>query len=159
MRSKSQLVFSFFLILIGGYVVFSASRWTFKAGFFPLAVAIPLIILVATHVVLDLFGASQRAAGTVIDAEFSSDVGPEVERRRAIAIFCWIAGFIMLVYLAGFPVAVPIFMFAYLKLQSSTDLAPAAGYTAAAWGFFYVVFQRLLYLPFEAGAIQTWLGL
>jgi hypothetical protein len=30
--------------------------------------------------------------------------------------------------------------------------------TAATWGFFYYVFQRLLNLQFEAGIIQTWLG-
>lgn len=159
MRPKSQLLFSFFLILIAGYVVFSASRWTFKTGFFPLAVAIPLLILVAVHVLIEFFGGSEKAAGTAVDVEFSTEVAPEVSRQRAVVIFSWIAGFILLVYLVSFPVAVPVFIFAYLKIQSSSGWLPSLGYTAATWVFFYVLFQRLLYLPFESGAIQTWLGL
>jgi hypothetical protein len=33
------------------------------------------------------------------------------------------------------------------------------GLTAAAWGFFYGVFQRLVHLQFEDGLLQSWLGL
>jgi hypothetical protein len=32
------------------------------------------------------------------------------------------------------------------------------GLTAITWGFFHMVFQRLVHIQFEAGAIQTWLG-
>jgi hypothetical protein len=65
----------------------------------------------------------------------------------------------LLVYLASFPVAVPVFMFAYLKAQSSVGWLASLGYTGATWAFFYILFQRLLYLPFESGVVQAWLGL
>jgi hypothetical protein len=49
-------------------------------------------------------------------------------------------------------------MGSYLVLQSATAWPVAAGLTAAAWAFFYGVFQWALRLPFEQGWIQTRLG-
>jgi hypothetical protein len=159
MKSRANLFFSLFLILIASFVIYSAWHWTFKARFFPLVLAIPLIILASAHLFLDFFGAPEEAGGPAVEAEFSSDVPLEVARRRVIAIFSWIAGFIAVVYLLGFPVAVPLFVFSYLKAQSHVGWLRSVALTALTWGFFYGLFQRLLSLQFEAGVIQTWMGM
>ena len=57
MKSKGHLYFGTFLVLISGYAIFAASQWSFKTGFFPLAVAIPLLVLTLLHFYLELFGA------------------------------------------------------------------------------------------------------
>jgi hypothetical protein len=93
-----------------------------------------------------------------VDLQFGGDVPDGVAGRRAATLFAWIVGFILLVRLAGFPVAVPVFMALYLSLQSGAGWWMVAGLTAAAWAFFYGVFQWALRLPFESGWIQTWLG-
>ena len=159
MKSKANLFFSLFLILIASFVIYSAWHWTFKARFFPLVLAIPLIILALTHLFLEFFGAPEKAGGPAVEAEFSNDVPPDVARRRVIAVFSWIAGFIVAVYLFGFPVAVPLFVFSYLKVQSDVGWAQSVTLTALTWGFFYGLFQRLLSLQFEDGVIQTWMGM
>jgi hypothetical protein len=159
MKLNGQIGFSLFLILISAYVIYSASYWSFKTGFFPLAVAIPLLIVSATHLLMEFFGSEEKARGPSVEAEFSNEVAPEVARRRAAAIFSWIAGFILLVFLVGFPLSVPVFIFLYLKLQSQVSWVRTLVLTAVTWGFFYVVFQRLVLLQFEDGIIQTWLGL
>ena len=159
MKSRGHIVFSVFIILIGAYVIYSASHWSFKTGFFPLAVAIPLVILALLHLFLQFFGAPETAGGPAVETEFSNEVAPEVARQRVIAIFSWIAGFILLVYLVGFPLAVPLFIFLYLKFYSQESWLSSVALTAAAWGFFYVVFQRVVRLQFEDGVIQTWLSL
>ena len=61
-------------------------------------------------------------------------------------------------WLVGFPIAVPVFMASYLVLQSAVDWRVAAGLTAAAWAFFYGVFQWALRLPFESGWLQSRIG-
>ncbi len=159
MKMRGHVFFSVFLILVGSFAVYSASHWSFKTGFFPLAIGIPLVILALTHMLLELYSAPERVGDPAVELEFSNEVAPEIARRRVIAIFSWIAGFILLVYLLSFPVAVPLFIFSFLRSQSQVSWLRSIALTAAAWGFFYAVFQRVVQLQFEPGLIQTWLGL
>jgi hypothetical protein len=48
-------------------------------------------------------------------------------------------------------VAVPLFVFLYLKLQANEGWILSAAFTAGVWAFFYGLFDRLLHLPFPAG--------
>lgn len=159
MKSKGHLYFSAFLILVAGYVIFTASHWSFKTGFFPLAIAIPLLMLALLQFGLAAFGAPETSKGPAVEAEFSAEVAPEVARRRAVTVFCWIAAFILFVYLIGFPLTVPLFVFFYLKFQSDAAWTHSVALTVVTWGCFYALFQRLVHIQFEAGAIQTWLGM
>ena len=159
MKSKGHLYFGTFLILVSGYAIFAASHWSFKTGFFPLAVAIPLLGLTLLHFYLELFGAPEKRQGPAVEAEFSNQVPPEVARRRVITIFSWMAGFILLVYLVGFPLTVPLFVLFYLKIQSRLAWTQSILLTAITWLLFYALFQRLVRIQFEAGIIQSWLAM
>lgn len=158
-RSRLHALFTLFLVAGAASAILWALRWPFKAALFPLTVGVPLVILGVAQLTLDLFGGTEAARGPGVDLAFSAEVEPGVANRRATAIFAWIAGFILLVLLVGFPIAVPLFVFSYLSLQSPAGSWLSLTLTAAAWGFFYGIFQRLLHLPFEGGWIQTWLGL
>ena len=159
MKSKGHLYFGIFVILVSGYAIFAASRWSFKTGLFPLAVAIPLLVLTLLHLYLESFGVPEASKGPALDTEFSNEVAPEVARRRVITIFSWMAGFVLLVYLLGFPLTVPLFVFFYLKIQSRVGWTQSILLTAITWGIFYGLFQRLVRIQFEAGFVQSWLGL
>ena len=159
MKNSGHVVFTLFLIAVAGYAIYAASGWSFKTGFFPLAIAIPLLVMALLHLALELFGAPETAENPAVDAEFSNDVLPAVAWRRVIAIFSWIAVFIVFVYLLSFPVAVPLFIFLFLKMQSNVSWPGSIAMTAVTWGFFYAVFERLVNLRFEPGWVQTALGL
>jgi len=159
LKSKGHLYFGTFIIFVSGYAVFAASRWSFKTGFFPLAVAIPLLVLTLLHFYFELFGAPETSKGPALDTEFSNEVPPEVARRRVITIFFWMVGFILLVYLLGFPLTVPLFVFFYLKIQSRVGWTQSILLTAITWAVFYGLFQRLVRIQFEAGVVQSWLGM
>lgn len=141
MKSKGHLYFSAFLLVISGYVIFTASRWSFKTGFFPLAAAIPLLVLVLIHLYLELFAPAEVSKGPAVEAEFSDEVAPDIARRRVITIFSWIAAFILFVYLIGFPLTVPLFIFCYLKFQSDVTWLSTIALTAISWGFFTLCFS------------------
>ena len=158
MRNTGHIVFSLVLIAVAGYVIYSASHWSFKTGFFPLAIAIPLMALALLQLSLELFGGPEAKAERAAEAEFSNEVSPADARRRALAAFSWIAIFVLFVYLVGFPIAVPLFLFLYLRLQSKVSWSFSIGLTVLAWGAFYALFERLIRLQFAPGEIQTWLG-
>lgn len=159
MRFKLRSLFSLLLMAIAAYAVFSARRWSFKAALFPIATGIPLLVLAGTQMILELFGGDETTSGPAVELELSTDVDPALARKRVAGILVWIAGFILLVFLVGFPIAVPLFIFSYLSLQSRVGWRLSFTLTAIAWLIFYGLFQWLLHLPFEEGLIQTLLGI
>lgn len=159
MRIDGRILFSLFLMTLAAFAVLTARQWSFKAAFFPLVTGIPLLILATVQLLVDRFGRSSGAAETRLDLEFADDVPPDIARRRTVAIFAWIAGFILLVFLLGFPLAVPLFVLAYVAPQPGVKWWLKVFLPVVAWGSFHGLFVRLLHLPFEAGRLQTWLGL
>jgi hypothetical protein len=143
---------------VAAYAAFSARRWSFKAALFPLVTSIPLFVLAATQLILELFSSDETTSGPAVELELSADVEPAVARKRIAGMLIWIAGFIFLVFLIGFPIAVPVFIFSYLSVQSRVGWWLSFSLTAVAWLCFYGLFQWLLNLPFEEGLIQSLLG-
>ena len=123
MRFKLRSLFSLLLMIVAAYAVISARHWSFKAALFPLATAIPLFVLAGTQLILELFGGQETTSGPAVELEFSSDVDPAVARKRVAGILAWIGGFILLVFLVGFPIAVPVFIFSFLTPAKPGRLA------------------------------------
>ncbi|HMF47484.1 MAG TPA: tripartite tricarboxylate transporter TctB family protein, partial [Candidatus Saccharimonadales bacterium] len=118
---KGRILFCIFLITVTAYAIFASIGWSFKAKLFPLSISIPLLMLATAQLLLILFGKEETNEGGAMDVEFSTDVEPEIVRRRVLGIFGWIIAFIALVYLLGFPITVPLFIFLYLKFQSEVS--------------------------------------
>ena len=142
MRLSGALLFSAGLALVAGYAVYAALRWPPKAALFPLTMGIPLLVLALAQVLIDLREPPAAA--------------PASARRRAYAVFIWMVIFIALVLLAGFPLAVPVFVLSYLVIASREGWVVSGVAAAAAWGAFHLLFQRLLHFPFEDGLIRSW---
>ena len=140
MRLSGAALFSLGLAVVAGYAVYAALRWPPKAALFPLVMGIPLLVLALAQLVVDL---RERAA-------------PAPGSRRALTILAWMVAFIVLVLLLGFPIAVPVFVLAYLVTSGREGWLLSAVLAAAAWAAFYLLFQRLLHFPFEDGLITTW---
>jgi heme/copper-type cytochrome/quinol oxidase subunit 4 len=84
-------------------------------------------------------------------AELREKVKSAGALRPVFAVFGWMAAFIALVVLAGFPIAVPLFVFLYLKLQGREGWAMSLALTAGVFALFYGLFDALLHLPFPSG--------
>jgi hypothetical protein len=155
---KGRVAFCVLLIVVAGAAIAMALEWPFQAALFPLSVSIPLLILASLQLLQTLFPKAESDDGAAVDLEFSNDVAPELQRRRALAAFSWIVGFILAVFLIGFPLTVPLFVSAYLRFESGVDRLPTLVATAITWLMFYALFQKLVHLQFEQGALQAWLG-
>ena len=140
MRLSGGALFSGALAAAAAYAVLTALKWPPKAALFPLTMGIPLLVLCVAQTVVELR-----------DPTVAEPLG-----RRGLAVFAWMGVFIALVLLAGFPVAVPIFVFSYLMTESRERWWLAIAAALAAWGFFHLLFERLLHFPFEPGLIQEW---
>ena len=145
MPRAASLALSVAIMLLSACAVWNALEWPWKAKLFPLAIGVPLFVLAAAEALWAVFGAP--AAAEARDLALPGDL-----RVRDIALAAgWIGGFLAAIVLLGFPLAVPLFVFAYLVIQGRERRLFSALFSAAVWALFYGLFDRLLHLPFPAG--------
>ncbi|MGH8640402.1 MAG: tripartite tricarboxylate transporter TctB family protein [Burkholderiales bacterium] len=145
------------VMLASGAAVVIAMDWPLKARLFPMAIGIPVFCMAAAEVLWGLLRPAERAGA--MDFRLSEQLPPKIAVRRTLVTITWMLGFLAGIALVGFPLAVPLLVLLYAKVQGREGWAVSIGLAAAVWGAFYGVFDRLLHLPFPAGWIQAWLGL
>jgi hypothetical protein len=114
-------------------------------------IGIPLMILALTEMFLTAFSAEGDAEGHAVDFELTQDIDPVLVRKRTIAIFLWTAGFMVLILLVGFTIAVPLFILLYLKLAGGENWILTLVFTFFSWAFIEGLFDRLLHIPLPQG--------
>jgi hypothetical protein len=116
-------------------------------------IGVPALLLAIYVVVRD---ATQVARSlNAEDARLVSEpeIDPSVSRQRTIAIVAWMVGFFAAIWLFGFIAAAAVATFLYLKFGAGEKWPISLSLTAAAWLFFFGLFDYGLQLPFPTGAI------
>lgn len=161
MKIRPPAIFSFCALIFFCVFVYLAQDWRMQARLYPWTIGVPMLILAIVQVILDLKGvkAKQSSDATPMDYQFSQVTDPIIARKRTITMFSWLVGFIFGIWLLGFPIAIALMMFTYLKFQGREPWVLSITLTVIAWVFFWILFVRLLNLPFPEGLLITWLGL
>lgn len=157
MRNRASVSLAVAIMLVSGYGVISAWAWPWKAALFPLAIGIPLFGLAAVEALWSLLGAAP-AEGEAADFQLSRHLPRSETLRRTAIATGWMLGFFAAIVLVGFPLAVALFVFLYLKVQGREGWTLSAAFTLVLWAVFYALFDRLLHLPFPAGWLASWAG-
>ncbi|MGH7831940.1 MAG: tripartite tricarboxylate transporter TctB family protein [Candidatus Binatia bacterium] len=154
---KIGLNLRFFLALTaavaGGYTLYVSMDWPLKTALFPRVIGLPILLLAVIEIALSLFGIEQKRTGHAVDFELTTDVDPAIVRQRTRAIAAWILGFFGMILLFGFPLAVPLFVFLYLKVAGKEGWLLTLSLTTISWLMMEGFFNRLLHLPFAQGWI------
>src|SRR5262245_54631349 len=129
------------MLLAAGYAVFAAYGWPKKAALFPLAIGIPLLILAGIEAIWSFLEKQSTPSGQIPWMPWG-----------------WMVGFLALIVLLGFPIAVAAFLLLYLKVQAKEGWLFSIVLTALVWGAFHGLFDMMLHLPFPAGWLLEWLG-
>ena len=160
MKIRPAAIFSFCALIFFCVFVYLAHEWRPQARLYPWVIGIPMVFLAVAQVILDLKGVQAKKSddATPMDFQFTKDIDPVTAKKRAIVMFSWLVGFFVLIWLLGFPIAIPLMMFCYLKFQGNEPWVLSITLTVIAWVFFYALFVKLLTLPFPEGLILTWLG-
>ena len=79
-------------------------------------------------------------------------------RRRTLNIFGWICSLFLLIWLVNFKIAVPLFVFLYLKFQARESLLISFMLATVMVILVVGVFGFILHVPWPDGVIQGWFG-
>jgi len=138
---------------VAGYALYASWSWPFRTALFPRVIALPILFLALIELALSVWSIEREREGHAVDFQFTDTVEPVLARKRTTAIILWTLGFLVIILLVGFPLAVPIFVFAYLKIAGREPWTLTIALTAISWIFMEGLFNRLLHLPFPEGWI------
>lgn len=161
MSRTYEVLFGLALVGLFGWALMMAQGFRAQARLFPIAIALVGVFLAVLQVAVEL----RRRAAPVdappepepespddSDAEaLASAVPPEIRLRRSVAMVGWILGFILAVWLVGFPLTVPLVTLAYLRLGAGESWRVSLVYAALCGASFYALFAHLVRIPFEEG--------
>lgn len=156
MKSRMKAEGLLFTLFIG--VVMAAALWFSRD--WPIRASIGILALGAIGVVLAiwqfLLDAKRTGAGQE-RSQFDLPTSETESKWGNLEIWGWIVGFYLMILTVGFPIAVPLFVFAYSKFYGASWLLGIA-LSAIAWGFVYGVFEKILHVPWPMPLISSLFG-
>jgi hypothetical protein len=160
-RHKPNPSFWLSLLFLAATVagVVAAADWRWDTRLFPWAVGFPALLLILWQLVIDFRGRpsqaepGREASMDVMDVPVDRSVPQDLVRRRTLGALTWIGGFTLAVWLLGFLLAIPIFVFAYLKREARAPLMVALALAACTFLFIWGIFELLMNLAWPAPAL------
>lgn len=84
---------------------------------------------------------------------FSAEPLDEREKKRERSVIIWFAGCTAVIYLLGFMVGIPLFLFLFLKLWAKESWVLSIGLAVAVSVVVYIAFVYLLRVPLHGGLL------
>ncbi len=168
-RTNPGALFTLLILLIFFGGVFTARQWQFQARLFPWTIGIPALLLCIAQLATDLFRTTESENSDdvrgLMDLPVDRGIPVSVVVRRAINSFGWVIGFMLVIWLIGFIISVPLFVLLYLLIQAREKLWVALVYTGSMLIFLLGVFHQVLHIPWPPGVfpgpqemIIVWIG-
>ena len=162
MQRAGNLLFDAFFLVLLALAVATAWQWPFATGLFPLTVAIPVLAVALAQLATDAFAKSCAGGETprqrIRDIEVDRSVPARLVMERAGSFYLCAVGLLALILLAGFKLAVPVFMAVYLRLFSRAGWIVTLILTALAGTLVVGVFDALLHVPWPDSLLERFLG-
>jgi putative tricarboxylic transport membrane protein len=153
-RFNAAALFTLVVIATLALALWQSRNFGYRAGLFPWVIGTPTLILAFFQLVRDLAGKQKKIRAELAElAEVRVEITPQLARRRTISIISWTVGFFVAIWLIGFSYAVPLTIFLYLKFAGKEKWPMTIAVTFFSWLFYWVLFERLLRVPFPEGLL------
>jgi hypothetical protein len=153
-----------FAVIIAVWLV-TARQFDRDTRLFPWAVGIPAFLLVLRQLVNDWRGAraaTEAPAGGppqgILDLQADASIPPAVLRRHTWKELGWIGAFALGIWLLGFLIAIPVFIFLYLVYEARSSTAGALFIAAVTVSLVWVMFDYVMHIAWPQAALRELLG-
>ena len=156
---------SLFFTAVIAVLVGSAARLDWDTRLFPWAIGIPALALAVRQLLADWRSAGANAepgdvtryAG-VLDIPVDRTTPPQVMLRHTIKTAGWIIAFACGIWLLGFLVSIPLFVFLYLAYEAQARKLVGLVIAGLTFLFVWGMFDWLMHLAWPEAALFTLLG-
>lgn len=150
MRCTGKAYLSLSVMLIVAWMIITALEWPLRTATFLFVIGIPVFFIALLESCLNLFGKEEND----IKRKELKHIHKVMAKEKTLSIFLWIIGFFLLIIFFGFPLAILLFIFLYLKFKGSEGWKISLGLAVGGWGLFYVLFVLFLHVHFMDGLVQ-----
>jgi len=147
-----RILFTSFVGLVMLAALFVAKDWPIRASIIIFLLGGVGVVLALIQLIID-FKAARVKEAKVQRPTFEVEALQHQGRWGSLEIWAWLWGLFFAVHLIGMPIALPLFVFLYVKLYGGR-WATALILTAGTWGFLYGIYDYLLHVPWP----KPWLG-
>jgi putative tricarboxylic transport membrane protein len=155
-RLDGATAFSLGVVVVLLWALWESRGFGLRAGLFPWAVIVPVLVLALVQATRDVTGRGERAPRDFVP--IGPEAPPGAVGRRSAEIAAWILGTFVAIWLVGFAAATLLITFLYLRLGARERWRTSATLTLAVFVLVYGLFERALSVPFPPGVLLTWLG-
>ncbi|HSK29174.1 MAG TPA: tripartite tricarboxylate transporter TctB family protein [Candidatus Limnocylindria bacterium] len=152
-------IVTLFITAVVAAGLYTSREWSFQARLFPLTIGIPALALCIIQLCMDMFKTAKSGAENddrgVMDLRVDRDVPQTVVARRASIMLAWIVGLFGMIWLLGFIISVPAFVWLYLTFQARETWLSSLFWTSSTLAFIIGVFHYILRVPWLDGFIST----
>ena len=155
-RRKEQICFTAFIGLVMLGALFVAKDWPIRASIIIILLGGIGVVLALVQLALD-FKAARAEGSKVARPTFEVQAIEHEGRWGSLEIWAWLWGLFFAVHLVGFPIALPLFVFLYVKSYGGSWLT-AIILTAVTGSFLYGVYDYFLNVPWPKPWLAFLLG-
>ncbi|HXG50661.1 MAG TPA: tripartite tricarboxylate transporter TctB family protein [candidate division Zixibacteria bacterium] len=154
-RGMERLLFTSLVGLVIFGALWIAADWPLRASIVILLLGGVGTVLAAVQWATDFKSLGEERsspARPTFDTAAIEHSGP----WGTLEIWAWLWGLFAAIHVVGFPVALPLFVLAYVKFYGG-GWTTACSMAVATWGFLYGIFEKVLHVPWPPALLGSWL--
>ncbi|MBM4261743.1 MAG: hypothetical protein FJ145_09960 [Deltaproteobacteria bacterium] len=151
-RGREAIFFTAFITLVMLAALWVAKDWPVRAAIIIFLLGGLGVVLAAVQLFKDYRAIHAEGVG-IVRPTFEVAAIEHEGKWGSLEIWAWLWGLYFAIHLIGFPIALPLFVFAYVKFYGGGWLT-AIVLTALTWGFLYGIYDYLLHVPWP----KPWLS-
>ena len=153
MKYESKTTFTLILLFVTALMIYLSFQYKKGAGIVPLVIGIPTLLFFLVHFLMET-GLIKKSENTGPKESNKKEAGENLfgNECRALAT---IAALFFLIYFIGFFIAVPLFLFVFLKVRYAESWALSITLTGSVSILLYLLFVKIVKLHLYKGIFFT----
>jgi len=148
--NKSAFIVALLLLLMAVSVLYTAYSYSGGSGIFPRFIGWVFVGLVLLEIAVQLKGLFKPLAPISADSQAPAD---NVIVLKEIRGFLWIGLFLLVLYLVGFLISIPLYLFAFLRFSANRSLKESLIMSVSSTLFVYVLFIQVMEYRLYSGVL------
>ena len=159
MKLKGETIFTLLLLVIFAGSLYLSTGWSMKARLFPMLIVIAGLVLTVWLLICEKLFGSPAEKEQAKSQEGKEDVAvprpakQKVTLKGEITMILWVLGFLAIILVFGFWVAIAVFTPLFMPLFGKENWKIVGFYTVGIWLGIYIVFHVAMKVPLYGGIL------